>query len=95
MIRIVKMTFREEEIENFKSVFASRRDQIASFPGCQGVQLLQDQNDPRVFFTYSTWQGPDELEKYRQSDLFRDTWKATKKLFAEKPAAWSVENTGL
>jgi heme-degrading monooxygenase HmoA len=95
MIRLVKMTFREEEIGNFKEVFESRRAQIAAFPGCEGVSLLQDKNDPRIFFTYSRWRSEQDLEEYRNSTLFRETWQATKQLFAGKPAAWSVEDTGL
>ncbi len=91
MIRIVKMVFDPEQIDTFQQLFAERKTRIAGFPGCQGVELLQDIDQPNVFFTYSHWESPAHLEQYRQSDLFKDTWRHTKALFAGKPAAWSVE----
>jgi heme-degrading monooxygenase HmoA len=88
--RIVKMTFRQEEIAHFKEIFAAKKTLIAGFEGCEKVDLLQDQNDARIFFTLSAWQSEAALEKYRCSDLFRTTWAATKVLFDSKPEAWSV-----
>lgn len=89
--RFVKMTFRKEEIENFKAIFVSKQALIAGFEGCKKVNLLQDQQDERIFFTHSIWRSAQDLEKYRNSSLFRTTWAATKVLFADKPDAWSLE----
>ena len=89
--RIVKMTFRAEEISTFEAVFARASPQIRTFPGCEYLALWQDQNDPSIFFTYSHWTGPEALEAYRHSALFKTTWAKTKPLFAAKPAAWSVD----
>jgi heme-degrading monooxygenase HmoA len=44
-----------------------------------------------VLFTYSLWESEADLNAYRHSELFEDTWKHTKALFADKPAAWSVD----
>ena len=85
------MVFRPEEIDNFRALFEERKQRIGTFPGCRGVELLQDTNDPGIFFTYSHWDGPEHLEQYRQSELFQDTWARTKVLFAGKPEAWSVD----
>jgi heme-degrading monooxygenase HmoA len=41
--------------------------------------------------TYSLWESTDALEAYRQSELFRTTWSATKLLFAERAVAFSME----
>lgn len=90
MIRIVKMQFKPEHIQAFKALFEERRSLIRAQDGCTHLELLQDINDPSVFFTYSFWQGPEYLEQYRQSAFFADTWTRTKALFASKPAAWSV-----
>lgn len=95
MIRIVKMKFRPEEIEKFKSIFRSKKGFIAAMPGCRGVELLQDIHDPCLFMTYSIWDGPEFLENYRQSDLFNEVWAQTKVLFVEKPNAWSLVQIGV
>jgi quinol monooxygenase YgiN len=87
LIRIVKMTFQEEQVETFLHIFEERKERIASFPGCSNLELLRDGN---IFFTYSNWDDEASLEKYRNSELFQDTWKLVKKLFAVKAEAWSV-----
>jgi heme-degrading monooxygenase HmoA len=48
-------------------------------------------NNPNIFFTYSFWQSQNDLEKYRNSALFKEVWSKTKKMFAEKAQAWSTE----
>ncbi len=88
--RIVKMTFREDAIDSFKALFQEHKEAIANQPGCEKLSLLQDVNNPAIFMTYSWWNSTDELNNYRHSETFGIVWPATKKLFAEKPEAWSV-----
>ena len=64
---------------------------IRSFDGCSHLELWQQAGTSNVFFTYSWWESEDHLNKYRFSELFKDTWAKTKALFAAKPEAWSVE----
>ena len=87
MIRIVKMTFRTECIDEFKETFERSKPSILSFEGCSEVRLLQDDNDPRIMATYSIWDSEESLNAYRKSDFFRNTWKHTKSLFVENPEA--------
>lgn len=91
MIRIVKMQFKPEYIEDFKALFDERKAMIRTQEGCKHLELLQDINDPCIFFTYSFWDDPKYLEQYRMSAFFADTWSKTKALFAAKASAWSVE----
>lgn len=91
IVRIVKMTFKAEEIGQFKGLFEGWRPQIRSFPGCRHLELLHDLDDPRIFFTYSHWDGPENLEAYRVSAVFASVWPVVKGLFAEPAEAWSVE----
>jgi len=55
------------------------------------MELLRQVNNPNVLFTLSHWENEDALNAYRASELFADTWKKTKALFAEKAEAWSTE----
>lgn len=91
MIRVVKMHFRAEEVENFQALFDENKEKIRGFEGCEYLELWRDIDRPEIFFTYSHWRGPEFLEAYRQSELFASVWSRTKVLFAEKPQAWSVE----
>ena len=87
LIRIVKMTFREDAIADFQKIFDERKERIAAAPGCTSVELLRDGN---IFFTYSIWESEASLENYRNSELFISTWSLVKPLFLSKAEAWSV-----
>lgn len=90
MIRIVKMTFREDKIAEFLSNFDKVKHHIRSFNGVERLELLNDKNNANIYFTYSFWKSEQHLENYRNSDLFKNVWAKTKPLFAEKAEAWSV-----
>jgi len=89
--RIVRMSFHPEKSATFNTIFNQSKSAIRSFPGCQHLELWQQENQASVFFTFSKWNSAADLENYRQSELFKTTWSATKVLFIEKPFAYSVE----
>ena len=91
IVRIVKMHFRKEEVETFNALFEEIKFKIRAFPGVMHLECLQDVNNPQIFFTYSHWEKPEDLENYRQSELFQSTWAKTKILFEEKAQAWSTD----
>ena len=89
--RLVKLTFQEDKIEDFKEIFETSKNKIKAMEGCEHVEVLQDITHPHVFFTFSIWDTEGSLNKYRESELFKTTWAKTKILFSDKPAAWSTE----
>ena len=89
-VRIVKMSFADEHIDEFLENFHSQKENIRHFIGCQFLELYQDKHNTSIFFTYSYWETESDLERYRHSDLFRDVWSKTKPLFNAKPEAWSA-----
>jgi len=89
------MTFEEGKVDAFLTIFGASKHNIRAFPGCRHLELLRDLDQPAVFVTYSHWDGPEALEAYRRSELFRTTWAATKQLFADKPTAFSVEQVAV
>jgi len=91
IVRIVKMHFHLENIPAFLELFEERKSLIRHFEGCLHLELWQEENNPQVFFTYSHWESEEHLNHYRFSELFKDTWRRTKALFAESPNAWSVK----
>jgi quinol monooxygenase YgiN len=93
--RIVKMGFQPEKVETFMEIYKNNRDKIRSFEGCSHVELLQDESDPSIFFTYSVWENEEALHAYRNSEVFSRVWSATKILFNIKPQAWSVKEIQL
>jgi autoinducer 2-degrading protein len=89
--RIVKLTFKQEYVNDFFEIFNNSKEKIRSFDGCKHLELLQKTESGNVFFTYSRWEDQASLDKYRNSHLFRQTWTKTKKLFAENAEAWSLD----
>jgi quinol monooxygenase YgiN len=89
--RIVKMVFREEETNTFQQIFSESAPFIRQREGCTHLELWQDQNDSCTFFTFSLWEREEDLQAYRESELFANTWKKTKALFNDRPQAWSVQ----
>jgi heme oxygenase (mycobilin-producing) len=85
------MSFTPEKVEEFKTIFKTNWKLIKGFEGCDHVELLQDQFSPNVFFTYSLWRSQEQLDAYRNSELFSKVWSVTKQLFNDKPQAWSVK----
>ncbi|OYU79138.1 MAG: antibiotic biosynthesis monooxygenase [Flavobacterium sp. BFFFF1] len=91
LVRIVKMSFHEENIPAFRENFELMKEKIRNAPGNRFLELYQDRDNPCIFFTYSYWEHEDDLNNYRNSELFYDVWAFTKKLFNAKPEAWSVD----
>ena len=91
LIRIVKMSFAEENIPTFLENFELIKDKIRNTPGNRLLELYQDKTNQCIFFTYSYWETEEDLENYRKSELFNEVWAFTKKLFNDKPEAWSLD----
>ena len=89
--RIVKLSFHQENIPAFLENFELMKEKIRNAEGNRFLELYQDKNNKCIFFTYSYWETEADLENYRNSELFYDVWNFTKKLFNDKPEAWSVD----
>lgn len=90
LIRIVKLSFSPENINEFIEIFNINEKNIRNFKGCRLLELYRDKDNPNIFFTNSYWDSEEYLESYRNSELFKNIWAKTKTLFNDKPMAWSV-----
>ena len=91
IIRIVKLQLKPDYTALFCQKFDEINHQITAMPGCEGVSLLRDINNPSLFFTKSYWQTQADLEAYRNSDFFNLTWSLVKPFFAARAEAWSLQ----
>lgn len=92
VVRIVKMTFRPEACDDFIQLFETYHRQIRAAEGCLSLQMLRQDKESPVFFTYSTWKDESFIELYKQSDTFGVVWPKTKLLFAAPPEAWTCNS---
>jgi hypothetical protein len=86
------MQIKDTEIENFVSLVKTIRNKILSSEGCTQVNILEDKQNPSTFFSYSLWNSEQDLENYRNSELFKGVWSEAKALFSEPAQAWSVQD---
>jgi heme oxygenase (mycobilin-producing) len=90
LIRIVRMHFTENGVEEFLTIFNKYKHQIRNFPGCTHLELLKDTDNPFIYTTLSHWQDEASLTNYRKSELFASVWGTVKTLFAERTQAFSL-----
>jgi hypothetical protein len=84
------MEFRKEETAAFLELFDQVKTKILVQEGCEKLELLRANNNQTIFFTYSYWKDEASLNKYRETEFFKSTWKKTKALFASPAKAWST-----
>jgi heme-degrading monooxygenase HmoA len=85
------MTFKPEAVEDFLKIFKNSEDKIRKMPGCCHLELWKDIDHPNIFTTFSKWDSAEDLNNYRNSQVFVEVWPKTKLLFLEKPNAFSSE----
>ena len=85
------MSFHAEKVTAFLENFDQVKSKIRNSDGNRLLELYRDKSNPDIFFTYSYWETEQDLENYRNSELFNEVWSFTKKLFNDKPEAWSVD----
>lgn len=89
LIRLVRMTFRPDRVEDFRTLFSRAAPRIRAFDGCLHLELWRDARYSNILTTYSHWTGQEALDRYRKSALFKETWADTTPLFAAPPLAYS------
>ena len=90
LIRLVRMHFAPENTETFRKIFEETAPFIMEFSGCLKVEILTDATDPNIIYTLSHWQALENLETYRTSAFFKQTWTKVKPLFNAKTQAFSM-----
>lgn len=86
------MEFQPDKVETFLKIFLTSKKKILEMEGCLELELLKCLNPTEVLFTRSKWESELHLQKYRESQLFKETWAKTKPLFRNRAEAWTLEN---
>ena len=85
------MSFKPDKVEEFLDIFDRSKEKIRNSKGCSLLELYRDKTNSNQFFTYSYWETEQDLENYRNSVFFNNVWSQTKKIFNDKPMAWSTD----
>lgn len=87
--RLVHLDINPLKLSEFVRIFKSARPTILQSKGCQSVVLLQDVEHPSRVSTLSKWETLQDLDAYRNTPFFRETWEASKKTFQARASATS------
>lgn len=85
------MVFQPGQSGTFEQIFLTTRDRIQSSPGCVSVDLWKDLKQPDTYMTYSIWHAEADLNRYRDSELFKETWSRVKPLFSAPAEVHTME----
>jgi hypothetical protein len=85
------MYFKVENVDLFLEIFHSNKELIRNVKGCTHLELLKDLNNRLTYTTLSHWEHLEDLENYRQSELFKNVWGRVKPLFAAPTQAFSMQ----
>lgn len=89
------MKLKKDKVNNFIIFTTEIKPIIKGQEGCLYLEILQDVNNPEIFFTYSHWNSEDDLKNYRKSDFFKNVWPKAKEWFSSRPEAWSLSEPNL
>jgi heme-degrading monooxygenase HmoA len=85
------MKFKPDKEAEFMDIFNQVKRNVRSQKGCKGLEILSSESEgEKSIWTLSLWRTVEDLETYRQSDLFKETWASIKPLFASKAKAWTL-----
>jgi len=92
--RIVRLTMKDAAAKvSFQEIYRSRNPLKNGVKGCREVKVMKDVNDDNVYYTVSTWEHNDDLEAYRASEYFAETWPMVKAQLSKRAEAFSMTET--
>lgn len=91
--RLVKLSLQVDKASQFEALFYQTQTLIEEFEGCHKTNLFKVSGSTSQYFTISYWNTEQDLENYRNSQLFRNVWSQVKPLFSEKAEAWTLQGT--
>ena len=86
--RFVKLNFTPAYCKQFEINFPEVKLKVEANKGCKEVKLFKAANC--VYFTVSKWETEDDLNAYRNTDFFKQTWAIFKANFSAKAEAWTT-----
>lgn len=89
--RIVKLTLKDSDaIQVFEKIYKERNPSKNKIQGCRSVEVMKDVNEDLVYYTVSQWDANEDLEAYRASAYFSETWPMVKAQLSQRAEAFSM-----
>ena len=73
---IVKLYIKEENLEDFKKISCYNSENSRKEPGCLRFDVLQNEENPCMFFLYEIYKGDDDIAHHRTTEHYQK-WRDT------------------
>ena len=90
--RIVKISIKQQNQNDFKNYINEVRPIMADFKGCEHIEILKDKSNSNTFSIYSIWKNEKLLEHFRSSEMSGEFNRTIEKWLEKQIQAWTVEN---
>ena len=90
LIRLVRLPASEASLPRLRAVLAEVMPTVRQQRGCTHLELLADHDQPTVLYTLSHWNSDNDLQRYRQSEIFAQVWPRLKAELGDRPSAVSL-----
>lgn len=91
VVRFVSLRATPERQAELAEVVTTSAPVVRAVPGCRGLTILQDINDPLHYLTWSLWDSAADLEAYRRSAVYGQVWPRIRACLAERAHAHTFE----
>lgn len=91
IIAIVDFRIRPERREQALAVFESVLAQTRVFPGAEGIEWLQDRDEPERWTLYERWESPEHELAYRAYRAGEGAVPELGEVLAGPPALWRFD----
>lgn len=82
---IISFKIRPEKLESFTGIMKTVKATLPSVPGCQGVKVYRNPNDPLLFTLVETWDSKEMHGKHIQGLKDSGQWDVIVQHFSADP----------
>ncbi len=86
------MTLKEAHVDSFKKRIPIISIEVRRVSGCMHNDIFRDKNKDNVFYSYTIWNSEEDIEKYLNSQYYKEIWNDLWDYFKIEPQAWKIDN---
>jgi quinol monooxygenase YgiN len=84
-IVIVSFVTKPDRLDSFRKLLQGVKDDLPNVPGCAGVQVFNDVNDPCAFTLIETWTTAESHKEHISRMLLSGAWGQVVSHLAKEP----------
>ena len=91
VVRLVSLRVHPDRQAELADVLATSYPQVRAVAGCRALYILQDNDDPLHYLTWSVWDAAADLDAYRGGPVYAVVWPRIRACLAVRASAQTFE----